>query len=312
MRCSKKILFFYFLLFSLSVFAQQDQATLDGIIVTRGNGVVSQQIFDAKISRIPAKDRAGVIRSGERVKKILVDLVLTSQLTADAIEAGFDKGDVQFRMKLAADTELSNAWLDFYVESQPDADYRALAHEYYLLNPQEFETKQNRDVTHLLVSTDERSKDEAKELAQSFLDQVESDSVDFDQLVLEHSEDPSVNSNKGHFMKVKKGDMVKTFEESVFSLQKAGDFSDLVYTEFGIHIIRLDKVYPVRTMSFEEVREQLESVQAIKHKDRIRYGYLNKLTSQEYNIAEEEIRAMLVRYLGEDVMEELSGAPEPE
>jgi len=299
-------------LFSLSVAAQQDQATLDGIMVTRGQGLVSQQTFEAKISRIPAKDRLGVLRSGDRVKQILVDLVLNSQLTADAIEAGFDKGDVQFRMKLAAETELATAWLDFYVESQPDADYRAMAHEYYLLNPEKFETKPSRDVTHLLVSTEERSEEEAKEIAQSFLDQVKSDPAVFDQLVLEHSEDPSVHSNKGHFMAVKKGDMVKAFEESAFSLQNQGDFSDLVQSEFGIHIIRLDKVHPVRTMSFEEVHEQLESIQATKHKDRVRYGYLDELAALESHISEEEIRAMLTRYFGEDMIEEHTKTPEPE
>ena len=312
MRFSKNILLFFFLLFNLPVFAQQDQAKLDGIIVTRGKGVVSQQTFDAKVSRIPARDRSGVLRSGERVEKILVDLVLTSQLNADAIEAGFDKGDVQARMKLAAEAELSNAWLDFYVDSQPDADYAAMAYEYYLLNPKEFETIPRRDMTHLLVSTDERSENEARELAQSFLDQARLDPASFDQLVLEHSEDPSLSSNKGQFKKVKKGDMVKTFEDSAFSLQNPGDFSDLVQSEYGIHIIRLDEIYPVRTMNFDEVREQLESRQMTKHKDRLRYGYLNELTSQEYYIEEEEIRAMLIRYLGEEVMEELTGGPEPE
>jgi len=312
MRFSKTLLLLCFLLFNITVSAQQDQATLDGVMVTRGKGLVSQQTFDAKISRIPAKDRKGVLRSGERVKKMLADLVLTSQLNADAIEAGFDKGDVQARMKLAAEAELSNAWLDFYVESQPDADYTAMAYEYYLLNPKEFETKPSRDVTHVLVSTDGRPEDEAKELAQSLLDQAKLDPASFDQLVLEHSEDPSVGSNKGHFEKVKKGDMVKTFEESAFSLQNPGDFSGLVQTEYGIHIIRLDELYPVRTLSFDEVSEQLELIQAEKHKDRIRYGYLNELTSQDYEIVEDEIRAMLIRYLGEEITEELTGAPDPE
>jgi len=312
MLFSKKFLFLFFLLFNLSVFAQQDQVALDGILATRGQGVVSQQTFDAKVSRIPARDRAGVLRSADRVKDILGDLVLTSQLNADAIAAGFDKGDIQFRMKLAAEAELSNAWLDFYVESQPAADYRAMAQEYYLLNPGKFETKPSRDVTHLLVSMDERSEEEAKELAQVFLDQVKLDPASFDQFVLEHSEDSSVHSNKGHFMAVEKGDMVKAFEESAFSLQEPGDFSALVQSEFGFHIIRLDKVNPVRMMSFEEVHKQLESNQAAKHRDRIRYGYLNELTSQEAHISEEEIRAMLTRYFDEDMLEQRPDTPESE
>lgn len=281
-------------------------------MVTRGLGVVSQQTFDAKVARIPAKNRPAVLRNGERVKKILADLVLNSQLIADAKVAGFDQGDVKFRMQLAADTELANAWLDFYVESQPAADYETMAHEYYLLNQQEFDTKPGRDVTHLLVSTDDRSKEEARALAQLLLDQVLVDHSGFDELVLEHSDDSSVTSNKGHFKNVKAGDMVKTFEEAAFSLHSAGDFSGLVQSGFGTHIIRLDKIHPIRTRSFDEVRERLVLMQKRKHLDRVRYGYLNALASLESQISEEEIRVMITRYFGEDILEETAETPDIE
>ena len=90
--------------FSQLVFSQQEQTLPDGTMAVRGKGQVSREMFDAKLSRIPETDRAGVLRSSERVKKIMADLLLTSQLNADAVAAGFDKGDIQYRMKLATDT----------------------------------------------------------------------------------------------------------------------------------------------------------------------------------------------------------------
>ena len=306
MRITRLFLLPLLLQSSFPVLAGQDETIPEGIMASRGEGSVTRQMFDAKISRIPARDRAGVLRSAERVKKILADLVLNSQLVADATADGFDQGDVRFRMQLAAETELATAWLNHYVETQPDADYNTMAREYYQLNLNQFETAPSRDVTHLLVSSEERPLEEAKQLAQSFLDQINSDPTVFNELVIKHSEDPSVRSNKGHFTRVKRGDMVKAFEESTFSLQNPGDFSGLVESGFGIHIIRLDKVNPVRTLDFEEVREKLESSQLKKHKDRIRYDYLNQLGTMEAHISEKEIRAMVNRYFDEDQIQDQS------
>jgi parvulin-like peptidyl-prolyl isomerase len=301
-----------FPLFSSSLYADLDEIMPEGVMATRGKGTVTRQMFDAKVSRIPVKDRAGVLRDAERVRKILASVLLNSQLVADAVEDGFDKGDVQFRMQLAAETELARAWLDYYVESQPDADYLAMAHEYYLLNQEIFETEPSRDVSHLLVSNENRSPEETTELAQSYLEQILLNPDIFDQLIMDHSEDSSVNSNHGHFKEVKKGDMVLAFEESVFGLQETGDFSGLVNTPFGTHIIRLDKVHPVRIRAFKEVEKQLLSTQRKTHKSRVRNTYLNELGTESTEVSDEEIRSMVIRYFGEDQIQEDSKRPESE
>ncbi len=312
MRIFKLFLVFLLLLFSLPVNAEQDQTLPEGIMAIRGDGVVSRQMFDAKVSRIPVKDRNFVLRSGERVKKILLDLVLNSQLATDARAAGFDTGEILVRMQLAAEAELATAWLDYRVESQPDADYRSMAHEYYLLHQDRFESAPSRDVTHLLVSTEQRTVDEAEEIAQSLLDQVNSDPSEFDQLVIEHSEDESVRSNQGHFIAMKKGEMVEPFEDAAFSLQEPGDFSGLVQSRFGFHIIRLDQIHPTRTLAFDEVNMQLELVQKQQHKDRFRYAYLNELSSMDWQISDEAIKAMVISYFGEDQVQQDSITPETE
>lgn len=269
-------------------------------MAVRGEGSVSREIFDARMSKIPEKDRPGVLASATRLKSILADLLLSAQLASEARSAGFDKGDAQYRMQLAAETELGNLWLDHYVNSQPDADYKALAYEYYLLNKGEIMTTPSRDVTHLLVSNKEREAEEVMRRATELLEQIEADPSTFDQLVLSNSDDPSVSTNKGHFPKVKKGDMVKGFEEATFSLEKPGDFSDLVHTPFGIHIIRLDGINPARQMQFEEVQPQLESMQRNEHRERIRVTYLEDLAAQSWQVSEDEIKAMVQRYFDEE------------
>lgn len=311
--CKFNLVLSTFLLFVIMpAYSQQNDALPEGIMLTRGDGVVSKHMFDARIAKIPEKDRSDFLRNEERLKNILGDLALTSQLVAAAREAEFDKGEVKYRMQYAADLLLGNAWLEHYVESYPDADYHALAMEYYILNKGSFMTEPRRDVSQILVSSEERTVEEAKTLAQTYLDQLILTPEEFDKMALQHSEDPSVTSNKGHFKDVGPGKMVKPFEDAAFALEKPGDISGLVQSSFGFHIIRLDKIDPIRQRSFEEVQKPLETVQKNKHIERLRYDYLSELSMMKFRISDTEIKAMVVRYFDEDELSEQPSTPDSE
>lgn len=312
MRIFNILVFILFVFASQAGTAQSDQILPEGTMAVRGNGSVSRQMFDAKISRIPEKDRTGVLRDPERFKTILADLLLTSQLVAEAKAVGFDQGNIQYRMQLAAEKELVNLWLDHYVGSLPPADYKSMAYEYYLLNKDNMMTEPSSDVTHLLVSNEERSADEVEELAQSYLIQITQDPTIFEQLIMEHSDDPSSATNKGHFKNVKKGAMVKPFEDALFEMKTVGEISGLVQTAYGIHIIRLDGINPSRHLAFEEVQDQLMAMQEKEHTDRVRYAYLSEFGTMEWQISDAEVKSMVDDYFGEDQSQEDSKEPDSE
>lgn len=293
------------LLLIQGVEASEAQDSPGAVMATRGQGSVTAEEFDARISKIPEKDRARFLRDPSRVNTILGNLLLNSQVVADARANKFGEGDeqLQLRLKMAAEQELANAWLEHITYSQPVADYTALAREYYLANQDKFGTGPAIDVTHLLISTQIHTVEEAESLAQGYLEQTLSDPSLFDELVVTYSEDSSVASNDGHFTAVKKGVMVKPFEEAAFNLKNVGDFTGLVRTQFGFHIIRLDGKHPSKLRPFEDVRVQMESRMASEHRDRIRETYLRELTSLETNISEEEIKAMVKRHFPADVLQ---------
>ena len=56
---------------------------------------------------------------------------------------------------------------------------------------------------------------------------------------------------------VTRGSMVKPFEDAMFAMKK-GDTSDVVETEFGYHIIRLDDIKPAVVPPFEQVKARIE------------------------------------------------------
>jgi parvulin-like peptidyl-prolyl isomerase len=272
------------------------------ILAKRGKGVVTQAEFTARANKIPLKVRHETLRNRNRVQDVINNLLLRSQLAADAREAKFDQEQVvKARMQLAADAELADAWMQHYVEAHPEADYEQLAYEYYQLNKDEMMTSPAMDVSHILISTYERPDEEALQLAESIYDQLQTNPAEFDQLVLQYSEDPSAASNNGHFENVKKGDFVKGFEDAAFSLEE-GEISQPVKTEYGYHIIRLDAFTGPEPVEFEEVKPRLVDAEREKHETRIKQDYLSSLSSLEVEMTEEALREMARRQFGEEVL----------
>jgi peptidyl-prolyl cis-trans isomerase D len=79
---------------------------------------------------------------------------------------------------------------------------------------------------------------------------------DFAAIAAEISEDPRSKDNGGDLGLFRRGEMVKPFEDAAFSLEP-GTLSDLVRSDFGIHIIRVEEHTQASHVPFEEVRETL-------------------------------------------------------
>ncbi len=79
-------------------------------------------------------------------------------------------------------------------------------------------------------------------MAQKLKEEAEA-GADFNQLALEHSEDPSAKDNKGSLGYFTALQMVHQFEDAAFGLD-VGDISDPILTNFGYHIIKLEDRKP--------------------------------------------------------------------
>lgn len=90
-----------------------------------------------------------------------------------------------------------------------------------------------------------------------------------------YSEDPGSAANGGAMKNVSKGQMVKPFEAAALNLQE-GEISDPVETEFGYHLIKLDKksgkIYDVSHIlimskpnneEIEEAKKELDSIKTL-------------------------------------------------
>lgn len=68
---------------------------------------------------------------------------------------------------------------------------------------------------------------------------IQAGKISFEDAAKEYSGDPGSAANGGSLGFVGKGVFVKPFEEAAYSL-KVGEMSDVVETQFGVHLLRLD------------------------------------------------------------------------
>lgn len=119
--------------------------------------------------------------------------------------------------------------------------------------------KEERKARHILIQTGpsaDKSKDammpRIKELQQK-LNNGES----FEDLAREYSDDPGSAKQGGDLGWVATGEMVKPFEDALFSMNK-GEVSDVVETQFGLHLIKLDDIRTPEVQTFAEKRSEFE------------------------------------------------------
>jgi peptidyl-prolyl cis-trans isomerase D len=134
----------------------------------------------------------------------------------------------------------------------PDAELR----KYYDSNRDQFRTPERVKVRHILVSTMNKSKDEAskaEQKANDLLKQIKS-GADFAELAKKNSDDPGSAVKGGDLDWVVRGQTVKPFEDTAFSLP-AKQTSNVVKTEYGYHILQVTEKEVARLKPFEEVKD---------------------------------------------------------
>lgn len=110
------------------------------------------------------------------------------------------------------------------------------------------------EASHILVSYEgasnatediTRTEEEAYERAKEAHTKLTEESKQFSQVATFYSDDPSNKDLGGRLSKAVTGDgtYVYSFEEAALALEKNGDISDIIKTEFGYHIITANRVY---------------------------------------------------------------------
>lgn len=127
-------------------------------------------------------------------------------------------------------------------------------------NPSDDELKRSFDlltIRHILIVTDKRTEEQALKRGEEILQKLQS-GADFARIAKEFSDDPGSKQNGGSLGAIPRSQLfifAPEFTKAVEALQP-GQTSDLVKTQFGFHIIRLDSVKPNVPADFDKKKEE--------------------------------------------------------
>lgn len=143
-----------------------------------------------------------------------------------------------------------------------------------------FVDPEQRLTSHILVradaDADEAALNAARTKAEEILAKAKAPAADFAALAREFSDDTGSKINGGDLGPVRKGAMVKPFEDAVFSMQ-AGEIRGPVKSEFGFHIIQVREIQPSREIPFAQARGEVERLVSEAARERVYNDLLGKV-----------------------------------
>lgn len=144
---------------------------------------------------------------------------------------------------------------------------------YYRRTLDLYEVKEQVKAAHILVrfpeDADDAAKEQKKELASTLLQQIK-DGKDFAELARAMSDDPGSAAKGGDLGYFERGVMVPPFEAAAFSL-KPGAISDLVESDFGYHIIKVEEYIAPGVKPLADAIEEVKAGLKIELARRLAY-----------------------------------------
>jgi parvulin-like peptidyl-prolyl isomerase len=224
-------------------------------VASQGGAQVTLADIDAFVARIPEKERPVFFMSPKRTESLITNLLFTKQFAAQAREQGLEKDpDVQRQIALAVDEVLTRARTNQLRDAATLPNPELMAKEEYIGHKEDYALKASRDVKHILVSTKDRSDEEAHALADKIAKEAKAAPDQFDALVAKYSDDQSKQVNHGVMTDATADTYVAEFGAAAKALEKVGDISDPVKTKYGYHILQLARVQTPRQLTFEEAK----------------------------------------------------------
>lgn len=176
----------------------------------------------------------------------------------DALERQLETVEIAYvtidAAKPGAGVAVDDGQVDALLGSDPDRVKR-----FYDEHPDRFNAPEKVRARHVLVrvppDATAEAADAARERATALRARIEA-GEDFAKIAAEASDDPGSKAAGGDLGFFQRGQMVKPFEEAAFVLEPGG-LSDVVKTDFGFHVIRVEEKKPAESRSFEDARRDI-------------------------------------------------------
>lgn len=266
----KTLVCIFIVLIGLASYAHGSE--VDRVLMEEGEIQVTEKDLKLYIqAQIPEKDRAQALSRPGALAKMMENLFVIRHLAAKADQYdSIDRDEIQWKVDLEKDRLKMRAVMSAEVRDVlEDTDLESAAREAYIAGSDDFKAPERVEVSHILIATEERTDEEALELAENLRQRLR-EGASFSDLATEYSDDPLVEDNQGRLEPTARGKMVPAFEKAAFALEEPGSLSEPVKTRYGYHLILLHEHHPETRKDFEEVRDQLMNKRRALISERVR------------------------------------------
>lgn len=209
---------------------------------------IRQQWIEHLIARrllLDKADSAKIVVSEEEIKKNTANPQYRNVNISDDKLRELVKGDLMINNIIESNIMSKVSITDKEVE------------EFYNERKNELIEPEQVKARHILfrvgASDPQEKKDEQLKKAKEVLKEAKNGKADFSELANKYSEEPS-DSRGGDLGYFARGRMVPAFENAAFALKK-DEISDVVETQFGYHIIKVEDKKDARNIPFDEIKD---------------------------------------------------------
>ncbi|MFW5790454.1 MAG: peptidyl-prolyl cis-trans isomerase [Bacillota bacterium] len=139
--------------------------------------------------------------------------------------------------------------------------------EYYDNNQSNFEIEAGSEVRHIILDNEEAAEEALERL---------NSGEDFADLAREVSTGPSAETGGKLGVVNESTQFDETFKEAALALE-AGEISEVVQTDFGYHIIKVDEKVEAGLRDFSEVKDEIEAILLERERQDIWEDYVEEL-----------------------------------
>lgn len=243
----------------------------DTPLIVDGPIVVDAADFEGNMLRIPEARRVEFRTSYDRVSAVVDNIFVTRALAARAKEAGLDKDPaVQRRLQQLQEGLLADLYMQKLEKEAVKVDLEQRAREIYKAEAPTLVKPESVYIQHILIGLKGRTPEMAAELAKKVRAEAVADNADFLALADKYSEDPDKRRNGGDLGYNSPTSFVDPVRKAIAALNRKGQVSEPVQSEFGYHIIRFIDRKPPQPIKYEDVRKKLIDAESEKlQKERV-------------------------------------------
>lgn len=229
------------------------------ILLSAGDIVVNSQDLQQELLLLPEPERTRTLATPAQLKQLLRQIYQGKRIVAEAERLGLDQTpEGQARLAAARRQALSEALREYVRERIAPPDFTALAREHYIVRRDEFQLPERFKAAHILKKVGcDCEREEKRRQIEQLRTRLQA-GEDFATLAKAESDDTRSAAKGGDLGDwVKRDQLVAPFAEALAKLNP-GQLSDVVETQFGFHLIKLQDHQPARLQSFEEVQTSIE------------------------------------------------------